>query len=153
MSVPNAIRDNSDSYFLEEDIDIATWISKISSDITCPTFMYQMKVVFGSRINFDTVFSGFDSDLLRADHEATMWSTDSSTSLQIGSQIIKGRQTYMHLNQRTPAPNKGKQPMTGSLQSRLSGHAPTPAQTGESSQQRLDMDLESYYQVCDPVLP
>ena len=90
MSVPNAIRDDSDGYFLEEDIDIAAWISKISSDITRPTFMYQMKVVFGSRIYFDTAFSGFDSNLLRADHETTMWLTDSSTSLRIGSQIIKG---------------------------------------------------------------
>ncbi|KIJ42653.1 hypothetical protein M422DRAFT_254096 [Sphaerobolus stellatus SS14] len=188
MSIPNAIRDDSDSYFLEEDIDIAPWIS--------PTPL--------------SSFSGFPANLLRANHEATMWLTDSSTLLRIGSQIIKGHQTksqmqvsekfpkgpdflslilkhcsltkeriytriipymerheekwpcsaagaeraaYMHLNQRMPTPNKGKRPMTGSLQSRLSLHAPTPAQTGESSQQQLDMDLESYHQVRDPVLP
>ncbi|KIJ24344.1 hypothetical protein M422DRAFT_274891 [Sphaerobolus stellatus SS14] len=210
MSVPNAIRDNSNSYFLKEDIDVATWISKISSDITRPAFMYQMKVVFGSHINFDIAFSGFDSNLLRADHETTMWLTDSSTPLRIGSQIIKGhtsksqmpaseklpkgpeslalvlkhcsltkeqiytriipymerhegkqpcsaagseRAAYMHLNQRRPAPNKGKRPVTGSLQSGLSVHAPTPVQTGESSQQRLDTDLDSYNQVREPVLP
>ncbi|KIJ34020.1 hypothetical protein M422DRAFT_263979 [Sphaerobolus stellatus SS14] len=210
MSIPNAIRDDCDSYFLEEDIDIVAWISKISSDITRPAFMYQMKVVFGSRINFDMAFSGFDPNLLRADHEATMWLTDSATPLRIGSQIIKGRTSksqtpayeklpkgpdflalilkhcsltkeqiytciipymerhegkwpcsaagseraaYMHINQCPPAPNKGKRPMIGSLQSRLSVHAPTPAQTGESSQQCLDADLESYNQVHEPVLP
>ncbi|KIJ29487.1 hypothetical protein M422DRAFT_269146 [Sphaerobolus stellatus SS14] len=35
----------------------------------------------------------------------------------------------------------------------LSTHAPTPVQTGESSQQRLDADLDSYNQVREPVLP
>ncbi|KIJ39997.1 hypothetical protein M422DRAFT_257318 [Sphaerobolus stellatus SS14] len=64
MSAPNAIRDDSDSYFLEEDIDVAAWISKISVDITRSAFMYQMKVVFGSCVNFDTAFSGFSKDLL-----------------------------------------------------------------------------------------
>ncbi|KIJ56281.1 hypothetical protein M422DRAFT_239500 [Sphaerobolus stellatus SS14] len=80
MSVPNAIRDNSEGYFLEEDVDVVAWISKVSSDISRPTFMNQMKV------------------------------------------------------------------------SHLSVHAPTPAKTGESSQQHLDADLDSYHQAQEPVL-
>ncbi|KIJ46704.1 hypothetical protein M422DRAFT_249869 [Sphaerobolus stellatus SS14] len=191
MSVPNAIRDDNDGYFLEEDIDVAAWISKISADISRSTFMYQMKVVF-------------------ADHEATMWITDSSTPLRIGSHIAKGRTSksqttsseklpkgpdflalilnhcsltkeqiytriipymiqheekrpcsaagseraaYMHFNQCPPAQHKGKRPVTGSLQSCISVHAPTLAKTGESSQQRLDTDLDSYNQVRELVLP
>ncbi|KIJ54272.1 hypothetical protein M422DRAFT_241520 [Sphaerobolus stellatus SS14] len=165
MSVPNAIRDDSSGYFLEEDIDIAAWISKISADISRPAFMYQMKVVFGSRDNFDTAFSRFSQDLLRADHKASMWITDLSTPLQIRSNIVNHEEkqpcsgagsehaAYMHLNQCLPAPNKGKQPVTGSLQSRIALHAPTPAKTGESSQQWLDVDLDSYNQVREPVLP
>ncbi|KIJ43431.1 hypothetical protein M422DRAFT_253314 [Sphaerobolus stellatus SS14] len=47
----------------------------------------------------------------------------------------------------------GKRPVTGSLQSWLSLHAPTPVKTGESSHQRLDADLDSYNQVPEPVLP
>ncbi|KIJ47321.1 hypothetical protein M422DRAFT_249170 [Sphaerobolus stellatus SS14] len=210
MSVPNAIRDDSDGYFLEEDVDIVAWISKVSSDISHPTFMHQMKVVFGSRLNFETAFSGFPLNLLCPNHQASRWITDCSTPLRVGSQIIKGHQdksqmpasmklptgpdflalvlkhcsltkeqiynkiipymerheekrpcsaagtecaAYMQLNQCPPAPNKGKRPVTGSLQSRLSVHAPTPAKTGESSQQWLDADLDSYNQVHELALP
>ncbi|KIJ55687.1 hypothetical protein M422DRAFT_240307 [Sphaerobolus stellatus SS14] len=210
MSIPNAIRDDSDGYFLEEDVDAAAWISKVSLDISHPTFMHQMKVVFGSRLNFETAFSGFPSNLLQPNHQASMWITNCSTPLQVGSQIIKGHQdksqvpasvklptgpdflalvlkhcslskeqiynriipymerheekqpcsttgtehaAYMQLNQCSPAPNKGKQPVTGSLQSCLSVHAPTLAKTGESSQQRLDADLDSYNQAHEPALP
>ncbi|KIJ25165.1 hypothetical protein M422DRAFT_273904 [Sphaerobolus stellatus SS14] len=63
------------------------------------------------------------------------------------------RAAYIHLNQRPPAPHKGKRPVTASLQSRLSTHALTPVQTGESSCQWLDEDLDNYNQVRDPVLP
>ncbi|KIJ40863.1 hypothetical protein M422DRAFT_256024 [Sphaerobolus stellatus SS14] len=119
MSVPNAIRDDSEGYFLEEDVDVAIWISKISSDIYRPTFLNQMKVVFGSRLNFKTAFSGFPSNLLRPNHQASMRLTDCSTPLR----------------------------------SLLSDHALTPAKTGESSQQHLDTDLDSYHQACEPVLP
>ncbi|KIJ27709.1 hypothetical protein M422DRAFT_271065 [Sphaerobolus stellatus SS14] len=149
MSVPNTLRDNHNSYFLEEDIDVAAWISKVAADISRSAFMDQMKAVFGSRDNFDMAFSGFDTNLLRADHEATMWITDLATLFHAGSE----RAAYMHLNQRPPAPHKGKQPVTGSLQSRLSAHVPTPAKTGESSHQRLDADLDNYNQVREPVLP
>ncbi|KIJ54130.1 hypothetical protein M422DRAFT_241386 [Sphaerobolus stellatus SS14] len=210
MSVPNALRDDSEGYFLKEDIDVAAWISKVAADISRPAFMEQMKVVFGSHDNFDTAFSGFDKNLLGAEHQAKMWITDSATPLRLGTTIVKGssaksqdtkperlptgpdflalvlehcvltrtqiygriipymirheakrpcsragseRAAYMHLNQRPPAPHKGKQPVTASLQSRLSLHAPTPVQTGESSRQRLDADLDRYNQVHEPVLP
>ncbi|KIJ29872.1 hypothetical protein M422DRAFT_268652 [Sphaerobolus stellatus SS14] len=59
----------------------------------------------------------------------------------------------MHLNQRLPAPHKGKRSVTGSLQSRLSVHVLAPVKTGESSCQRLDVNLDNYNQVRDPVLP
>ncbi|KIJ45457.1 hypothetical protein M422DRAFT_250770 [Sphaerobolus stellatus SS14] len=67
MSVPNTIRDNSEGYFLE-DVDVAVWISKVAADI-----------------------SGFDKNLLQANHEATMWITDSATPLRIGTTIVKDR--------------------------------------------------------------
>ncbi|KIJ51772.1 hypothetical protein M422DRAFT_244120 [Sphaerobolus stellatus SS14] len=95
MSVPNTLRDDCNGHFLEEDIDVAAslWISKVAADISHSAFMDQMKAVFGSHDNFDTVFSGFDKNLLRADHEATMWITDSATPLQIGTTIVKGSST------------------------------------------------------------
>ncbi|KIJ25430.1 hypothetical protein M422DRAFT_273606 [Sphaerobolus stellatus SS14] len=190
MSIPNALRDDSEGYFLKEDIDVAMWISKVSADISHPAFMEQMKVVFGSCDSFDTAFSGFNKNLLGAEHHAKMWITNSATPLRLGNTIVKGssaksqdtkperlppepdflalvlehskrpcsragseRAAYMHLNQCPPAPHKGKRPVTASLQSRLSAHAPTPVQTGESSRQRLDADLDKYNQVHEPVLP
>ncbi|KIJ34226.1 hypothetical protein M422DRAFT_263716 [Sphaerobolus stellatus SS14] len=184
MSVPNALRDDNEGYFLEEDIDVAVWISKVSVDISRSAFMDQMKAVFGSRDNFDTAFSGFNRNLLRADHEAKMWITDLATLLRISTNIMKGSSTksqdtkpeklpkgqdflalpnglagagseraaYMHLTLCPLAPHKGKRPVTGSLQSRLSAHALTPAKTGESSRQWLDVDLDTYNQVHEPVL-
>ncbi|KIJ55671.1 hypothetical protein M422DRAFT_240281 [Sphaerobolus stellatus SS14] len=190
MSIPNAIRDDSDSYFLEEDIDVTAWISKISVDITHPAFMYQMKVEFSSRDNFNMAFSGFSQNLLQADHEASMWITDSSTPLQIGSNIVKGH-TSKSQNTTSEKLPKGpdflvlvlnhcsltrqqiytciipymiwheeKQPCSGAGSERAaymhlnqSVHVPTPAKTGESSQQRLDVDLDSYNQVRELVLP
>ncbi|KIJ37904.1 hypothetical protein M422DRAFT_259520 [Sphaerobolus stellatus SS14] len=186
MSIPNAIRDNSDSYFLEEDVDITVWISKIAVDISRLAFMAQMKTVFRSHDNFDTAFSGFSKDLLQGSHQqsqntiseklpkgpdflALVLEHCSLTREQIYTCIIPymiqheekrpcsgaGSEcaTYMHLNQRPPASNKGKGPMTGSLQSCLSVHMPTPAKTGESIQQWLDADLDSYNQVHELVLP
>ncbi|KIJ27236.1 hypothetical protein M422DRAFT_271612 [Sphaerobolus stellatus SS14] len=192
MSVPNVLRDDNEGYFLEEDIDVATWISKVSADILRSAFMEQMKVVFGSCDNFDTAFSGFDKNLLGADHQAQISSTKSQatkpeklpkgpdflalvlehcvlTRTQIYGRIIpymirheakrlcsragSEHAAYMHLALCPPAPHKGKRPVTGSLQSRLSMHEPTPVRTGESSRQRLDADLDNYNQVHEPVLP
>ncbi|KIJ30493.1 hypothetical protein M422DRAFT_267914 [Sphaerobolus stellatus SS14] len=90
MSVPNAIRDNADGYFLEEDIDVATWLNKIIADNSRPAFMSRMKAVFGSSLAFKTIFSGFDSNSLKPDFQQLRWITDTSTPVRLGSQIIKG---------------------------------------------------------------
>ncbi|KIJ33254.1 hypothetical protein M422DRAFT_264800 [Sphaerobolus stellatus SS14] len=192
MSVPNALRDNRDSYFLEEDIDIAAWISKVASDISCPAFMEQMKAVFGSRDNFDTAFSGFTTNLLKPDHEATMWITDSSTPLRISTHIVKGRppksqdtkpeklptgpdfltlvlkhcaltraQIYGRIipymirhEAKWPFSRAGRQATCDCIPAvmAISACADT-SETGESSCQQLDEDLDNYNQVRDPVLP
>ncbi|KIJ42204.1 hypothetical protein M422DRAFT_254594 [Sphaerobolus stellatus SS14] len=183
MSIPNALRDDNDSFFLEEDIDVAAWLNKISADIHRPAFNSQMKVVFGSRDKFDMAFSGFSSNLLHADHEFSMWITDSSMPLRIDNTITKGKPDksqsksedfpkgpdflciipYMICQEEKkpcsdagaglPAPNKGKRPMAGSLKSRTLAHAPTPTKAGESSKQQLDTDLDLSQQVHDVVLP
>ncbi|KIJ54594.1 hypothetical protein M422DRAFT_240663 [Sphaerobolus stellatus SS14] len=67
MSVPNAIRDDPNSYFLEEDIDV----------VAC-------------HLTFETIFSGFNSNLLRPEFQQSCWITDASTPVRVGSQIIKG---------------------------------------------------------------
>ncbi|KIJ31338.1 hypothetical protein M422DRAFT_267011 [Sphaerobolus stellatus SS14] len=63
MSVPNAIRDDQDGYFLKEDVDVVAWLNKISANLPHQPFMNHMKAVVGSHINFETTFSGFDSNL------------------------------------------------------------------------------------------
>ncbi|KIJ48014.1 hypothetical protein M422DRAFT_248165 [Sphaerobolus stellatus SS14] len=170
MSVPNTIRDDPDSYFLKEDVDVVAWLI---ADIPHPAFMHQMKVIFGSRLNFETIL--------------TRWITDSSTPIRIGPHITKGpidktqttitdlqsyyalygkdeekrpmsaagveRAAYMLLHQSAPAPNKGKKPLTGTSQSKPSAHTLQPAKLRQSSHQRLDADLEAYHKQCEPVLP
>ncbi|KIJ55727.1 hypothetical protein M422DRAFT_240346 [Sphaerobolus stellatus SS14] len=209
MSIPNALRDDRDGYFFEEDVDVMAWMNKISADIYRPAFNIQMKAVFGSRDKFDTAFSGLSLSLLRADHESSMWITDLSTPLRIGDNITKGKprkpqnntedfpkgpdflllvlkhcalsraqiyqciipymmrqeekkpcsdvgaehKAHMRLTLKQPAPNKGKRPMAGSLRSRISAHAPTPAKTGESSKKQLDAELDLFQQVRGAVLP
>ncbi|KIJ49031.1 hypothetical protein M422DRAFT_246813 [Sphaerobolus stellatus SS14] len=210
MSIPNAIRDDNEGYILEEDIDVAAWISKISADIPCPAFMNQMKAVFGSHINFETAFSGFKLDSLTPNHQATWWIMDCSTPIRVGSQITKGckdksqvavpvnlptgsdfltlilkhcslskeqiytqiipymerdgekqlystagleHAAYMQICQCAPAPNKGKKPLTGSIQSKYLAHALQLAKAGESSRQRLDVELDAYNQLHEPALP
>ncbi|KIJ29162.1 hypothetical protein M422DRAFT_269510 [Sphaerobolus stellatus SS14] len=190
MSVPNALRDNHDGYFLEEDIDVAVWISKVAVNISRPAFMDQMKAVFGSRDNFDTAFSGFDKNLLRADHEATMWITDSSTPLHLGTTIVKGSSTESQDIKPEKLPkgpdflalvlkhcsltraqiygriipymirHEEKWPCSCAGSERAAymhlnhpAHAPTPGETGESSRQWLDADLDNYNQVQEPILP
>ncbi|KIJ27460.1 hypothetical protein M422DRAFT_271372 [Sphaerobolus stellatus SS14] len=90
MSVPNTIRNDPNSYFLKEDVDIAAWLNKIIADNSCSAFMHRMKSVFGSRFNFETIFSEFDSNLLRPDFQQMQWITDSSMPVRVGSQITKG---------------------------------------------------------------
>ncbi|KIJ24395.1 hypothetical protein M422DRAFT_254723 [Sphaerobolus stellatus SS14] len=90
MSVPNALREDGDSYFLEEGIDVAAWLNKVIGELPCQAIMVRMKAIFGSRINFETVFSGFDPNLLCTEMHQTRWITDALTPLRIGSHITKG---------------------------------------------------------------
>ncbi|KIJ54769.1 hypothetical protein M422DRAFT_240854 [Sphaerobolus stellatus SS14] len=167
MSVPNAIRDDPDGYFLEEDIDIAVWLNKIIADNPHPVFMHCMKT---------------------PEFQQTRWITDSSMPVRLGSQINKGtkdkaqttedkiyekiipymerdeekqpmsaaareRAAYMSLHQSTPAPNKGKKPLTGYSQSKPVAHTSQPAKLRQSSHQQLDADLETYNSEHEPILP
>ncbi|KIJ43783.1 hypothetical protein M422DRAFT_253038 [Sphaerobolus stellatus SS14] len=84
MSVPNAIRDNPDGYFLEEDIDVAAWLNKIIADNSRPAFMHCMKTIFGSCLTFEMIFSGFSLNLLKPEFQQTRWITDSSTPIMSG---------------------------------------------------------------------
>ncbi|KIJ28617.1 hypothetical protein M422DRAFT_270122 [Sphaerobolus stellatus SS14] len=43
MSIPNAVRDDYESYFLKEELDVAAWLSKRVSDIPQAVFMDRMK--------------------------------------------------------------------------------------------------------------
>ncbi|KIJ29967.1 hypothetical protein M422DRAFT_268533 [Sphaerobolus stellatus SS14] len=111
MSVPNAIRDDNDSYLLEEE-----------------AFIYQMKVVFGSHLNFETLFSGFDSNSLIPSNQQYWWITDTSTYIRVGSHILKGHTD----NSQVTAP---------------------PAKIRQFRQQLLDADLEAYNKQHEPVIP
>ncbi|KIJ33888.1 hypothetical protein M422DRAFT_264018 [Sphaerobolus stellatus SS14] len=71
MSMPNALREDSDGYFLEEDIDVAAWFNKVIGELPCQAIMLRMKAVF-------------------AEMHQKRWVTDASTPLHIGSQITKG---------------------------------------------------------------
>ncbi|KIJ45465.1 hypothetical protein M422DRAFT_250783 [Sphaerobolus stellatus SS14] len=181
MSVPNALREDNDSYFLEQDIDVAAWLTKVIGELPRQAIMLRMKGVFVSRTNFDTACYGFNPNLFCAEMHRSQWLTDASLPLRIGSQIAKGikenrynqiipymiqddekwpfssaaveRAAYMALREQEKAPYKGKKPATANRQPKPSVHAPTPAKTGESSRQRLDADLENYSQVREQVLP
>ncbi|KIJ48677.1 hypothetical protein M422DRAFT_247538 [Sphaerobolus stellatus SS14] len=157
MSIPNAIRDNDDCYFLKEDVDVAAWLSKITADVPHQVFMHQMKAMFGSHLNFESMFSGFSSNSLTPHHQQKWWITNASTPIRVGSQIIKGckdnSQVSAPLHQSGPAPTKGKKPLTGSSQSKSLAHTSQPAKIRQSSQQQLDADLDDYNQQCEPPLP
>ncbi|KIJ42616.1 hypothetical protein M422DRAFT_254056 [Sphaerobolus stellatus SS14] len=173
MSVPNTIRDDHDGYFLEEDIDIAAWISKVSVDISCPAFMTQMKAVFGSRDNFDMAFSGFSKNLLRADHEGrtTKTQTTQSEKIPTGPDFLALVLEHCSLTREQICSriipymirHEAKHPCSGTGTERAAymhlnqftviGARPTPAKTGESSRQRLDADLETYNQDREAALP
>ncbi|KIJ43453.1 hypothetical protein M422DRAFT_253336 [Sphaerobolus stellatus SS14] len=209
MSVPNALREDNDGYFLEQDVDVAAWLTKVIGELPRQAIMLRMKSVFGSRTNFETACYGFDPNLFCAEMHRSRWLMDGSLPLRIGSQIAKGikgksqiesvkipegpeflklvlehcslsreqiynqiipymirddekrpfssatveRAAYMALCEQEKAPYKGKKPVTANRQSKPSVHALTPAKTGESSQQRLDADLETYGQAREQVLP
>ncbi|KIJ48442.1 hypothetical protein M422DRAFT_247782 [Sphaerobolus stellatus SS14] len=90
MSVPNALREDNDGYFLEQDVDVIAWLTKIIGELPRQAVMLCMKDVFGSRTNFDTAFIGFDPNLLCAEMHQTRWLTNASLPLRIGSHITKG---------------------------------------------------------------
>lgn len=91
MSIPNAVREDSDGYFLEEDIDVASWLSELTAQIhSRGTVMQRMKDIFGSPINFATAFSEFDPDSLVPNHLQPKWLTDIVTPIRLDSQIRKG---------------------------------------------------------------
>ncbi|KIJ40537.1 hypothetical protein M422DRAFT_256512 [Sphaerobolus stellatus SS14] len=90
MSVPNAIRDDPNGYFLKEDIDVAAWLNKIITDNSHLAFMHRMKTVFSSHLTFETIFSEFNSNSLRPAFQQMHWITDSSMPVRMGSQITKG---------------------------------------------------------------
>ncbi|KIJ56103.1 hypothetical protein M422DRAFT_239307 [Sphaerobolus stellatus SS14] len=64
MSVPNMLREDSNGYFLEEDVDVTAWLNKVIGKLPHQAIMLRMKDIFGNRINFDMAFSGFDLNLL-----------------------------------------------------------------------------------------
>ncbi|KIJ39776.1 hypothetical protein M422DRAFT_257371 [Sphaerobolus stellatus SS14] len=161
MSVPNVLREDGNSYFLKEDVDVAAWLTQVIGELPRQSIMLRMKDVFGSRTNFDTAFIGFNPNLLCAEMHRNQWLTDASLPLHIGSQITKGIKGRTQIETRTDlssnhpekAPYKDKKPVTANRQSKPLVHAPTPAKTGESSWQQLDTDLESYGQAHEQVLP
>ncbi|KIJ48010.1 hypothetical protein M422DRAFT_248158 [Sphaerobolus stellatus SS14] len=156
MSVPNALREDSEGYFLEQYVDVTAWLTKVIGELPCQAVMLCMKGIFGSRTNFETACYGFDPNLFCAEMHRSRWLTDASLPLCIGSQITKGIKecaAYMALCKQEKAPYKGKKPATANRQSKPSVHALTPAKTGECSHQWLDADLESYGQVREQVLP
>ncbi|KIJ31310.1 hypothetical protein M422DRAFT_267121 [Sphaerobolus stellatus SS14] len=90
MSMLNALREDLAGFFLEEDVDVAAWLNKVGTDLPRQAFMNRMKAIFGSRINFETAFSGFDLNLLRSAFQQSQWITDSSTPLRLESHPTKG---------------------------------------------------------------
>ncbi|KIJ31572.1 hypothetical protein M422DRAFT_266714 [Sphaerobolus stellatus SS14] len=89
MSVPNALREDNDGYFLEQDIDVTAWLTKVIGELPCQAIILRMKGVFGSRTNFEMACYGFDPNLFCVEMHRSRWLTDASLPLRIGSQIAK----------------------------------------------------------------
>ncbi|KIJ33571.1 hypothetical protein M422DRAFT_264505 [Sphaerobolus stellatus SS14] len=90
MSVPNALREDSNGYFLEEDVDVTAWLTQIIGELPRQAIMLRMKNIFGSCTNFDMAFIRFDPNLLCAEMYRTRWLTNASLPLRVGSQVTKG---------------------------------------------------------------
>ncbi|KIJ41545.1 hypothetical protein M422DRAFT_255455 [Sphaerobolus stellatus SS14] len=67
MSVPNALREDNNGYFLEQDVDIAAWLTKVIGELPRQAIMLRMKGIFGSCTNFETACYGFDLNLFCAE--------------------------------------------------------------------------------------
>ncbi|KIJ46742.1 hypothetical protein M422DRAFT_249911 [Sphaerobolus stellatus SS14] len=124
---------------------------------------------------------GFDSNSLNPEYQQTCWITDLSTCIWLGSQITKGTKSKAQSTESVRLPqgseflalilkhcslsreqvyeriipymerDEEKWPICRFIKAPLPPIRAT--QTGESSQQCLDADLDSYNQVHDPVLP
>ncbi|KIJ32585.1 hypothetical protein M422DRAFT_265608 [Sphaerobolus stellatus SS14] len=81
---------DNEGYFLEQDVDVAAWLTKVIGELPRQAVMLHMKDVFGSRTNFDTACIGFDLNLFCAELHRSRWLTETSLPLRIGSQITKG---------------------------------------------------------------
>ncbi|KIJ35850.1 hypothetical protein M422DRAFT_261801 [Sphaerobolus stellatus SS14] len=82
--------EDSDGYFLEQDVDVAAWLTKVIGELPRQAVMLRMKDVFGSCTNFDMACIGFDPNLFRVEMHRSQWLMDASLPLRIGSQITKG---------------------------------------------------------------
>ncbi|KIJ46045.1 hypothetical protein M422DRAFT_250475 [Sphaerobolus stellatus SS14] len=171
MSVPNVLREDNDGYFLEQDVDITAWLTKVIAvpilrrlvtDSTRICFALRCIGADGSRmppslctsvpkspresrvkhrLNLEQIYHQIIPYMIRDDEKRPL----SSAAVEHAA--------YMALHEQEKAPYKGKKPATAARQSKPSVHALTPAKTGESSQQQLDADLESYGQAREQVLP
>ncbi|KIJ33925.1 hypothetical protein M422DRAFT_264063 [Sphaerobolus stellatus SS14] len=65
MSVPNALREDNDGYFLEQDVDVAAWLTKVIGELPRLAIMLRMKGMFGSHTNFETACYGFNPNLFQ----------------------------------------------------------------------------------------
>ncbi|KIJ36784.1 hypothetical protein M422DRAFT_260880 [Sphaerobolus stellatus SS14] len=67
MSVPNVLREDNKGYFLEQDVDVAAWLTKVIGELPRQAVMLRMKGIFGSRTNFETACYRFDPNLFCAE--------------------------------------------------------------------------------------
>ncbi|KIJ24016.1 hypothetical protein M422DRAFT_275296 [Sphaerobolus stellatus SS14] len=113
MSVPNAIRDDPDSYFLEEDVDVAAWVGpqiiKGPKDKSQSTTY--VKLPTGA--DFLTLLLKHCSLSKEQRYHQIIPYMERDEEKQPMSTAGIERAAYMQLHQSAPAPNKGKKPLTG----------------------------------------
>ncbi|KIJ56007.1 hypothetical protein M422DRAFT_239188 [Sphaerobolus stellatus SS14] len=90
MSVPNVLREDSKGYFLEQDVDVTAWLTKVIGELPRQAIMLHMKGIFGSCTNFETACYGFNLNLFGTEMHRSRWLTNASLPLRIGSQITEG---------------------------------------------------------------